>query len=790
MFSHKTIVTVVLGSLVGMGGCGDGPGVSGGTGGSGATGGTGGSGATGGTGGTGGTDAVRKCTNLTDFPNGVAAGDVDQSSVMLWARAEFTGTVRFEYGRDPDFVQTPDGFMEVEVEQAEPDALVPTIPSKVEITGLLAGTQYYYRACRDSCPSADAPECDTRGSFRMPHAATADENHGLRFGVSSCFRGDMRPFVGIQNVPEQDLDFFVALGDTAYADSDINHLGHDVPCEVDPAQSLEAFRCKHNAVQASTVVSSGMTPEKENRFARARASTAFFATIDDHEVVDNFAGGAKPTNPAKACATRGLDCETCAPDYPDCKYVNETDLFENALQAFEEYNPIRKERYGPGDERWAGKRKLYRYRTFGKDAALFMLDTRSFRDEAPILAYSENTMLGAAQLDELKNDLRDAETKGITWKFVLVPEPIQSLGLPGAKDRFEGYAYERGVILDFIQSECIANVVFISGDIHGGVANNLIYKRRKLERLRYSASWDISTGPVAYQPPLGPTLMGQKVDAWLTENIGSDVQLPTFQAYTGLTREEKDAKIGEVMDSILRVRGFPLTGLFLEHPHGPGLLNLGRLFPSSSKTPATLLQGSYLATNTFGWTEFDIDVATQKLTVTTYGVTPAEIAGEVPIPHPIVSQFEVAPGEAPPGCGCDPSDVCASDAACCPDNVCNGVACVGRNSLHTLAPCTRDDACESGLCSAARRCIFQRSLPAGSPCTRDVACQSGLCGAIRLCINPLANGVPCTRDVACQSGVCNLLFCVGRNSLPRFTPCNRNAACRSGNCETVALCGK
>ena len=142
MFSHKTIVTVVLGSLVGMGGCGDGPGVSGGTGGSGATGGTGGSGATGGTGGTGGTDAVRKCTNLTDFPNGVAAGDVDQSSVMLWARAEFTGTVRFEYGRDPDFVQTPDGFMEVEVEQAEPDALVPTIPSKVEITGLLAGTQY------------------------------------------------------------------------------------------------------------------------------------------------------------------------------------------------------------------------------------------------------------------------------------------------------------------------------------------------------------------------------------------------------------------------------------------------------------------------------------------------------------------------------------------------------------------------------------------------------------------------------------------------------------------------
>jgi|GEM_PF-6865030 len=75
-----------------------------------------------------------------------------------------------------------------------------------------------------------------------------------------------------------------------------------------------------------------------------------------------------------------------------------------------------------------------------------------------------------------------------------------------------------------------------------------------------------------------------------------------------------------------------------------------------------------------------------------------------PIPHPIVSQFEVAPGEAPPGCGCDPSDVCASDAACRPDNVCNGVACVGRNLLPRFTPCNRDAACQSGNCTSLCVC--------------------------------------------------------------------------------------
>src|SRR5262249_36264541 len=77
--------------------------------------------------------------------------------------------------------------------------------------------------------------------------------------------------------------------------------------------------------------------------------------------------------------------------------------------------------------------------------------------------------------------------------------------------------------------------------------------------------------------------------------------------------------------------------------------------PTANPLPnMKLLQGLYMATDVYGWTEFSIDPDTQKLTVTTYGIqpysqaeleaNPAAILGRVP---QIVTQFEVTP-ELPP----------------------------------------------------------------------------------------------------------------------------------------------
>jgi phosphodiesterase/alkaline phosphatase D-like protein len=604
-------------------------------------------GASGGTGGVGGTGggAAPKCTNLTDFPLGVAAGDVDQSSVVLWARPQFEGTVRFEYGTDPDFVQTPKG---VSVSVTGPIASKygeMYIPAKAEITGLLDGTQYYYRACRDSpgalCPTAVGGGCKAPASFRTPHAV-ADGHKGLRFGVSSCFRGDMRPFVSIKNVPDRNLDAFVALGDTVYADSPLT-------CGAGAA-ILEDFRCKHEQAYQKRY-----SQQDENMLARARASTAFFVDIDDHEVDDNFAGG--------WCNLSGDNC------------TNDTKLFDDGLRAFVEYNPIRGERYPPSthaeDKRWEGERKLYRYRKFGKDAALFMLDARSFRDRNayPLRWSAGRTMLGAAQLEELKEDLGDAENNGIIWKFVLLPEPIQNLeNSPSRGDRFEGYAYERGQILHFIESECMANVVFISGDIHGTVTNNLVYKLSSSDPQRYSATWDISTGPVAYGCPDCGIAADDQINGLYGDSIVKLTNVPggitayPWDDYNALAPEEQNKKIKELMDDMLDGLGYPLTGLDPEPPEGrrdPSKANIPAFFPKHDAP-----ENTYVATNTFGWTEFEIDATTHNLTVTTYGIDPykeharggvytdKQVADLLDRQQRIVSQFEVEPISVGAGGSC------------------------------------------------------------------------------------------------------------------------------------------
>ncbi|MGB5325349.1 MAG: PhoD-like phosphatase N-terminal domain-containing protein, partial [Pseudomonadales bacterium] len=236
-------------------------------------------------------------TPLASFPNGVAAGDVEQTSVILWARAAFTGIVRFEYGIDPAFQGA--GFIEREVEYfGEGDNFFDGVdadnspPVKVELTELIPGTQYYYRACRDSCPADITEGTEVHGRFRTPHS---DGNNGLRFGVTSCFDGNKRPFVAIKNVPgnvvSQDLDFFVALGDTTYADNPDDFTEG-------PAKNLKKFRKKNelvykqlNSLSYYIDESLASEPLNDNFFSLARESTAFYSMIDDHEVINNFSGG-------------------------------------------------------------------------------------------------------------------------------------------------------------------------------------------------------------------------------------------------------------------------------------------------------------------------------------------------------------------------------------------------------------------------------------------------------------------------------------------------------------------
>ncbi len=535
--------------------------------------------------------------------NGVASGDTTQTSTVLWTRSNFGGDVTFEYSTDANF-STILGTQTRTVTNINR-------PVKAAIAGLTPGTDYFYRA-------TDAAGATATGQFET--AAALGTQAGLRFGVAGDWRGELGPYPAISNADQRNLDFFVEHGDTIYADFESPVLPG-----VDQARTLAEYRAKHSEVYGDRFGT--------NTWADLRASTSILAIIDDHEVTNDFAGGAAAASDPRFGTNSGL--------------INDTQLYNNGLQAFQEYNPLRNEFYGEtGDPRTANERQLYRFNTYGSDAALFLLDTRSFRDTQldpadpsnplPFLADSfdpSRTLLGQPQLTDLKNDLLQADSDGITWKFVTVPEPIQNLGVVGAEDRFEGYAAERTELLKFIDDNEIDNVVFVAADVHGTLVNNLTYQTGPGQSQIATNAFEITTGAVAFDAPLGPTVVNLAAGLGLVDADQKAFYdaLPVAGDADNLVND-KDDFFKQLVNAQLAPLGYDPLGL------------------ENSGINASLVQGDYVAAHTYGWTEFEIDPETQKLTVKTYGTPPyseaelladpAAIASQTPT---VVSQFDVKP---------------------------------------------------------------------------------------------------------------------------------------------------
>jgi myo-inositol-hexaphosphate 3-phosphohydrolase/phosphodiesterase/alkaline phosphatase D-like protein len=550
------------------------------------------------------------------FPNSVASGDTTQTSTVLWTRATTLGKVTFEYSTKADF-STISGQKTATVTNS-------LQPVKVDITGLTPNTEYFYRV-------TDANNQKAVGKFST--AATLGNKTGLKFGVSGDWRGELAPYPSVSNADDANLKFFLEFGDTIYGDVASPAVRNPDGSEKKQATTLDEYRAKNAEVYAERY--------GQNTLADLRSSTSIFATIDDHEVTNDFAGGenlATATAAEKALfgANSGL--------------VNDSPLYENGVQAFQEYNPIKDQFYGQtGDSRTAGERKLYRYNTYGSDAATFVLDARSFRDKeladvtntndptqvGNFLAASFNpnrTMLGKVQLEDLKHDLLQAQNNRITWKFIMVPEPIQNIGVAVAADRFEGYAAERTEILKFINDNNIQNVVFVTADFHGTLVNNLTYQLAPGKEQIATSAFEIITGAVAYDAPFGPTVANFFLPPSQKAIYDS---LPVANDADSIVND-KDDFIKSVINGGLTPLGYDPVGLNNNLAVANGLID------------AKLLQGDYVATQTYGWTEFNIDPQTQKLTVTTYGIepysrkeleaNPAVVSSRQP---QIVSQFEV-----------------------------------------------------------------------------------------------------------------------------------------------------
>ena len=416
----------------------------------------------------------------TGFAYGVASGEVDQHSAVLWGRPGQPGKVTLEVGTDRAFKKV-----------AERRVLDPTadrdftVRSRVE--GLRAGTRYFYRFVQGKQASdvgqirtAPGPrsKATVRFAFSGDAQATADPATGKPF---------FNNFEAFDAMTDERNDFNVLLGDTIYSDTQV---GGDINgVELESAWTATTVAEKWSVYRQNL----NLAP-----MARFRGATSLFTHWDDHEFVNNF--------------TREDDGSS---------------MFSAGKTAFADYTPLPK--YSP-------KTGYYRTTQWGKNLQIYFLDQVSFRtglaekacinpitgapDLAPTLAPAiRNTykvivpsmawqvseeclstinspkrqVLGKAQIKRFVSDLR---TSKAAFKVVLVQQPIQELFI-NQYDRLESYAAERTKLLKAMQRVAPKNVIFLTTDVHANFIGDVRLRTFGNGAPTRALYREVTTGPIA-----------------------------------------------------------------------------------------------------------------------------------------------------------------------------------------------------------------------------------------------------------------------------------------------------
>lgn len=245
-----------------------------------------------------------------NFPLGVAAGDIEDGHVRLWTRfAAATDEQRELYlwvRRLEDNV----------VIHSERLTGVANQVVQVTLEGLTPGTRLRYCFVQiDADEGEDGGPRLRRSDVGEVVVGRADDDlRPMRIGATAC-TSNSRDLSLLTEIAAQDLDCFISLGDTVYADR---------------AESLAAYR----GYWAHNLSSTG--------YRALRSSTALYATWDDHEVTNNW-------NPEEV----------------------PSDKVEAAREAFFEHLPRDLDPVDPS--------RVWRSRRYGNCAEIFLLDSRSER---------------------------------------------------------------------------------------------------------------------------------------------------------------------------------------------------------------------------------------------------------------------------------------------------------------------------------------------------------------------------------------------------------------------------
>lgn len=427
------------------------------------------------------------------FRHGVASGDPDASSVVLWTRLSLDGRGALPAAQDVAWqIATDENFTTIikngsTTTSASRDWTVKTTPE-----GLPAGETFYYRfSVGDTFSPTGRTKTLPTGSLER-----------ARFAVISCSN---YPF-GFFNVYDLiakrgEFDAVIHLGDYFYEygpDGYGGETGVALNRSHVPSReiiTLEDYRTRH-------------AQYKSDPSAQAmHASTAFIAIWDDHETANNsWKGGAE--------------------NHQSDQEGSWDDRRTAALRAYYEWMPVRDPEQGRAAE------ALFKSYSYGDLLTLAAIESRltarsaqfEYNEIVPTLQTAEDIqtfrdktlwdpsreMLGQAQIDYLDRTFRQSKAAGQPWRLIanqvimaavispdLTPHTTEediielekqwdqarafvqfsTLGLPTNLDAWDGYPAARERFYNTVKNAGAADgLIVLTGDTHTWWANDLTDK--------------------------------------------------------------------------------------------------------------------------------------------------------------------------------------------------------------------------------------------------------------------------------------------------------------------------
>ena len=355
------------------------------------------------------------------FVDGVASGEPTPDAITLWSRLttdRARSGARLVVAEDPGLTRTV------------ATTVVPTGRSidgslKTRVSGLKPDTVYHY-----AWQSAEG----VSDIGRTKTAPAADSEKPLALAYSSCQRYEEGFFNGHREAAGlPPLDLYLFLGDYTYEND--NEERRASPGDTN---DLASYRAKLKLYRADPAL---------RELHRLQPVVHIW---DDHEVADNYN---EPEDKRATPAQRAFGYRTSFEWMPRMAFPQER---------FRIYKPF----------------------VLGRQAEVILLDQRQYREGD--VDNKPRRLLGRPQMDFLKERLSASQAR---WKIIgnqVMIAPLEAgagLPVPGVQagepinpDQWDGYLADRQELIDHIATSRpggIDDVVFITGDIHTYMANNV-----------------------------------------------------------------------------------------------------------------------------------------------------------------------------------------------------------------------------------------------------------------------------------------------------------------------------